>query len=102
MKDYYEISKKEFINYIKKNPYVTRAEWDEYAHENCLFSAFTLICHEINDNTLEKLQKQNINQFQFLKEMYIIIPNQKMITLIDKIKKSLNLKKKEQETNVKR
>ena len=57
MINYYEKSKKEFIKYIKKNPYVTREEWDEYAHQNCLFSALTLCSHEITENTLEILQK---------------------------------------------
>ena len=45
MKNYYKKSKKEFINFIKKNPYCSQKNWDEYAHENCLFSAFTLECH---------------------------------------------------------
>ena len=45
MINYYEKSKKEFIKYINENPNVSRKEWDEYAHENCLFSAFTICCH---------------------------------------------------------
>ena len=45
MKNYYKKSKKEFIKFIKKNPYSSQKIWDEYAHENCLFSAFTLECH---------------------------------------------------------
>lgn len=94
MKNYYKESKKEFKKYIRKNPYCTREEWDKYAHENCLFSAFTISCHEITDNTLKILQKQSINKFEFLKEIYIIIPNLKVKIIISKIKKILNFKEK--------
>ena len=45
MKNYYKKSKKEFIKFIKKNPSCSQKIRDEYAHENCLFSAFTLECH---------------------------------------------------------
>lgn len=57
MKNYYKESKKEFIKYIRKNPYCTREEWDNYAHENCLFSAFTLECH-INAYSYEELKRK--------------------------------------------
>lgn len=61
MENYYKKSKKKFIKFIKKNTYCSQKNWDEYAHENCLFSAFTLVCHEITDNTLKILQKNNID-----------------------------------------
>ena len=39
-------SLKEFNRYVKNNPKVNMNEWDNYAHNNCLFSAFTLACHK--------------------------------------------------------
>ena len=35
-----------YINNVRKNKKITREEWDEYAHNNCLFSAFTIACHK--------------------------------------------------------
>lgn len=102
MINYYEKSKKEFIKYIKKNPYVTREEWDEYAHQNCLFSALTLCSHEITENTLEILQKHSKNEFEFLKEMFIIIPDKRLIILKNKIKKIISLKRKNEEKDATR
>lgn len=46
MINYYKRSLKEFKRYVKNNPKVNRDEWDNYAHNNCLFSAFTLACHK--------------------------------------------------------
>lgn len=60
MKNYYKKSKKEFINYIKKNPSCTKNEWDNYAQENHLFSAFTLSCH-VDAYSFEEL-KRNIRR----------------------------------------
>ena len=74
MINYYEKSKKAFIKYINENPNVSREEWDEYAHENCLFSAFTICCHEIDESTSRKLQEQSKSEFNFLKEKFIIKP----------------------------
>lgn len=74
MIDYYMKSKKAFKEYIKKNPLATREEWDKYAHENCLFSAFTIECHEISNSTLQKLNEQDKDTFEFLKEIFFIIP----------------------------
>lgn len=102
MKNYYKKSKKEFIKYIKKNPYTTREEWDEYAHKNCLFSALTLCSHEITENTLEILQRQSKNEFEFLKEMFIIIPDRRLKIVKAKMKKIINLKKEEKETDATR
>lgn len=92
MKDYYKNSKKEFINYIRKNPYCSKEEWNQYAHENCLFSAFTISCHEITDSTLEILKKQSIDEFEFLKEKCIIIKKPKTRNLLNKIRNVLNFK----------
>lgn len=102
MINYYEKSKKEFIKYIKKNPYVTREEWDEYAHQNCLFSALTLCSHEITENTLEILQKHSKNEFEFLKEMFIIIPNERFKILKNKMNKIKEMKKRVKKTDVTR
>ncbi len=102
MKNYYKKSKKEFIKYIKKNPYASKEEWDEYAHKNCLFSALTLCSHEITENTLEILQKHSKNEFKFLKEMFIIIPDNRLIILKNKIKKIIGLKRKSEEKDATR
>lgn len=99
MKDYYKNSKREFINYIRKNPNCSKEEWDEYAHENSLFSAFTLLCHEITYGKLKKIKKQSANEFEFLKERYIIISKTKIKILLNKIRKVLNFKEKEQKSN---
>lgn len=77
MINYYKKSLKEFKKYIKQKPNCTKQDWDEYAHNNCLFSAFTLECHKINDNTLKMLIKENKNRFEFLKELFIIKVSQK-------------------------
>ena len=102
MINYYEKSKKEFIKYIKKNPYVTREEWDEYAHQNCLFSALTLCSHEITENTLEILQKHSKNEFEFLKEMFIIIPDKRFKILKNKMSKIKEIEKREKKKDVTR
>lgn len=57
MKNYYKKSKREFINYIKNNPYTTKDEWDNYAKEKLLFSSFTLCCHIGADNFKELKKK---------------------------------------------
>ena len=102
MINYYEKSKKEFIKYIKKNPYTTQTEWDKYAHKNYLFSAITLCSHEITDNTLEMLQKHSKSEFEYLKEMFIIIPDKRLIILKNKIKKIIGLKRKSEEKDATR
>lgn len=102
MINYYEKSKKEFIKYIKKNPYVTRAEWDEYAHKNCLFSAITLCSHEISENTLEVLQKHSKSEFEYLKEMFIIIPDKRFKILKNKMSKIKEIEKREKKKDVTR
>lgn len=79
MSNFYRKSKKEFKKYIKKNPYITRDEWNEYAKKNGFYSAFTLQTHEINDIMIEKLNKQNKDVFQYLKELFIIMPRPRLI-----------------------
>ncbi len=59
MINYYKKSKREFIKYIKKNPDCTQKEWDEYAHENCLFSSLTL-CSHIGTNNFKELKRKII------------------------------------------
>lgn len=53
----YKISLEKFKNTLKQNPDITREEWDIYAHENCLFSAFTLEAHA-NVYNFEDLKKK--------------------------------------------
>ena len=102
MINYYEKSKKEFIKYIKKNPYATREEWDEYAHQNYLFSALTLCSHEITENTLEVLQKHSKSEFEYLKEMFIIIPDKRFKILKNKMSKIKEIEKREKKKDVTR
>ena len=102
MKNYYKKSKREFKKYIKKNPYAIKEEWDEYAHKNCLFSALTLCSHEITENTLEMLHKQSESEFNFLKEMFIIIPDRRFQIFATKIRKIKKIKKEEKEKDATR
>ena len=53
----YRISLDIFKKILKQNPSITREEWDEYAMENCLFSAFTLEAHA-NVYNFEDLKKK--------------------------------------------
>lgn len=60
----YEESIKQLKKKIKENPDLTREEWDTYAHENALFSAFTIashICEEDRDYTFSELKTDVIN-----------------------------------------
>ena len=41
----YKRSFKEFKKIIKKNPNITKDEWDNYAAENILYSSITLEAH---------------------------------------------------------
>ena len=57
MKNYYKKSEKKFKKMLKSNPKITIGEWNEYAHKNNYFSAFTLECH--NDaNSFEELKEK--------------------------------------------
>ena len=41
----YKRSIKEFKKIIKKNPSITKDEWDNYAADNILYSSITLEAH---------------------------------------------------------
>lgn len=75
MEDYFKQSKKEFIKYIKKNPYCTLEEWDNYAEDNRFYTAITLMSHIFTDETWELIKKKNLDPFLYLKEIYIIMPD---------------------------
>ena len=74
MINYYKRSEKAFIKYIKENPNCTKIEWDKYAQDNCLFSANTLMFHLFHEDLIKYLNKRNINKFEHLKDMFLIIP----------------------------
>ena len=57
MKNYYEKSKKIFINKIKENRNIRKEEWDKYAQEKCLFSTNTLMVH-VNAKSFEDLKQK--------------------------------------------
>ena len=84
MENYFNKNEKEFINYIKKNPFCTREEWDNYAKNNGLYSANTLRAHLITEETEDLIKKTNTDSFNFIKEMYIIMPS-KPIHLLKRI-----------------
>lgn len=95
MINYYDRSKKEFKKYIKENPYCTKEEWDNYAHKNNLFSAFTLECHEITNEGLQQLVRKKEDVFEFLKSFFIIIPPR----IVRHFKKIIEINKKVGETD---
>lgn len=84
MESYLKKNEKEFIKYIKKNPFCTREEWDNYAKNNGLYSANTLRAHLITEETEDLINKTNTDSFNFIKEMYIIMPS-KPIHLLKRI-----------------
>lgn len=98
MLNYYKESKNQFRKYIKQNPFCTREEWDNYANKFCLFSSFTLESHEIETELLNKLCRENIDTFEFLKELFVIIPNKRILN-INKIIKINKRKKQEIKEN---
>ena len=53
----YKKSLKAFKEYIKKNLNCNKEEWDQYAQENCLFSANTLMFHT-NAKDFEELKRK--------------------------------------------
>lgn len=59
--NHYKKSLKEFKRKLRENKNITREEWDKYAHENCLFSSFTLEAHA------------DVYSFEDLKKKYIFI-----------------------------
>lgn len=91
MINYFKRSEKEFKEFIKRNPYCIKDEWDKYAQNHCLFSANTLMFHLLNDDLIKYLNKKNINKFEYLKNMYLWIPikyrDNKILSTILKINK---------------
>ena len=75
MKTYFKESEKEFIKYIKKNPFCTVQQWDYYAESNRLYSANTLRAHIITEETEDLIRKINVDTFTYMKEIYIILPS---------------------------
>lgn len=76
MKTYFKESEEEFIKYIKKNPFCTIQQWDDYAEENRYFTAITLMSHIFTDETWELIKKKDLDPFLYLKELYIIMPDE--------------------------
>lgn len=96
MKDYFKESKKEFIKYIKKNPFCSISEWDNYAEENGYYTAITLMSHIFTDDTWESIKKKDLNPFQYLKEIYVIMPD-RPLHFIKKLVKYNNSKEVQNE-----
>lgn len=57
MVDFYKRSKKIFEKKLKENKEMGKEEWERFAHENCLFSANTLMFHA-NVKSFEKLKEK--------------------------------------------
>ena len=57
MTNYYKKSEKAFKEFVKKKAQCTKEEWDEYAQDNCLFSANTLMFH-VDAKSFEDLKKK--------------------------------------------
>lgn len=60
--NYYKKSKKAFKGFVKNNINCTKEEWDKYAQENYLFSAFTLAAHK-NASSFEELKRKIMKSF---------------------------------------
>lgn len=103
MLNYYRRSEKAFKKYIKKNIHCTKEEWDKYAQENCLFSANTLMFHLFHDDLIKYLNRKNINKFEYLKNMFLLIPvqyrNNEIFSKLLKINNSNKMKQKKVEKN---
>lgn len=84
MESYFEECEEEFVKYIKKNPFCTVQQWDDYAEANGLYSANTLRAHIITEETADLIKKLNADTFTYMKEIYIILPS-KPIHLLKKI-----------------
>ena len=91
MLKYYKKTEKAFREYVKENPYCTKAEWDKYAQDNCLFSANTLMFHLFHSDLIDYLNRKNTNKFEYLKNMFLWIPiryrNTKIFSTFLKINK---------------
>lgn len=71
--NYLERSKKIFVDALMKEPDITQDKWDKYAHENYLYSAFTLEVHILTDSEWES----NKNKFELLKKKLLPIANKR-------------------------
>ena len=58
--NWYKRSLKKFKRIIRKNPKITREEWNEFASQNCYFSSMTLEAHH-----------EGIYDFESLKNLYL-------------------------------
>lgn len=81
MKDYFKQSQKEFIKYIKRNPFCSLEEWDNHAEDNRFYTAITLMSHIFTDETWELIKKKDLDPFLYLKELYIIMPDKPLLFL---------------------
>lgn len=97
MINYYKRSEREFVKFIKENQSCTKEEWDKYAQDNCLFSANTLMFHLLHEDLIKYLNKKNKNKFEYLKDMFLLIPtryrNNKIFNIFLKIDKENKRKK---------
>lgn len=59
--EYYDKSVNELIIVLRKNPNITRIEWDEYANKYNFYSAITIITHNHVDSW-EGLKKKLVKQ----------------------------------------
>lgn len=102
MINYYKKSKKEFVKFIKLNPRCTKEEWDKYAQDNCFFSANTLMFHLLHNDLIKYLNKKNMNKFEYMKNMFLVVPVQhrdnKIFSTFLKINK-INTKEKKVKEN---
>lgn len=75
---YYNRSIDELIIILRKNPNITRNEWDEYANLNNFYSAITLITHN------------NVNDWEGLKSKFLSKKIKFNYKDIKKVRKKLN------------
>lgn len=71
--NYLERSKKIFIDALMIESDITRERWDEYAHENYLYSAFTLEAHFLTEDEWEADE----SKFELLKKKLMPIANKR-------------------------
>lgn len=96
MKSYFEESKKEFVKYIKKNPFCSIEDWDNYAEENRYYTAITLMAHIFTEETWKFIKKKDLDPLLYLKELYIIMP-ERPLHFIKKLVKYNNKKEEQNE-----
>lgn len=62
--NYLERSKKIFVDALMKEPDITLEKWDEFAHNNYLYSSFTLEVHVLTETEWESKE----SKFELLKK----------------------------------